>query len=122
MTEKGWKTDIRKACEEVGTYKECFFPMMDTLAWILAERDKAIQDYIKGGRERVIEHTNKNGSTNEAQNPILRLINDYNRDALSYWRELGLTPAGLKKLNEAAMKNEEKGSNLEKALAKLGGA
>ena len=31
-----------------------------------------------------------------------------NRDALAYWRDLGLTPAGLKKINEEAMAADKK--------------
>ena len=52
----------------------------------------------------LVKHTNKGGATNIEQNPALRLINELNRDALAYWRDLGLTPAGLKKIDEDAMK------------------
>ena len=38
----------------------------------------------------------------------LVLIMELNRDTLSYWRDLGLTPAGLKKINESALKAENK--------------
>ena len=70
----------------------------------------------------IVEHTNKAGATNIEQNPLLRLILQLNRDALAYWRDLGLTPAGLKKLNENALKTEKKkGTALEEALARLGG-
>lgn len=31
-------------------------------------------------------------------------MNDLNRDALTYWRELGLTPKGLRAINDAALK------------------
>ena len=51
----------------------------------------------------MIEYTNKGGSTNHIQNPLLKLANELNRDALTYWKELGLTPAGLKRLNEKAL-------------------
>lgn len=53
------------------------------------------------------------------QNPLLRLINDLNRDALTYWRDLGLTPAGLKKINESALK-DNKADALTEALRELG--
>ena len=67
----------------------------------------------------VVEHTNKNGSTYLEQNPALRLINELNRDALAYWRDLGLTPAGLKKIDEDALK-KKKESALAAALRSLG--
>lgn len=68
-----------------------------------------------------MEHTNQGGATNATQNPALRLINDLNRDALAYWRDLGLTPSGLRKINDSAMKESRKESALEKALKSLGG-
>ena len=52
----------------------------------------------------LIEHTNKAGATNIEQNPAIRLINDLNRDALAYCRELGLTAASLRRINESALR------------------
>jgi hypothetical protein len=46
---------------------------------------------------------------------------DLNTQALAYWRDLGLTPAGLKKLNEAALKPAVKKTALEEALGSFGG-
>lgn len=68
----------------------------------------------------MVRHTNKAGATNIEQNPALRLINDLNRDALTYWRDLGLTPAGLKKIDENSMK-QKKQSSLAEVLMDLGG-
>lgn len=116
MTKTRWKSRIKKACNEVGTYQKSFDAVIDTLAGILERRDKALEEY---DGTLIIEHTNKNGSTNKEQNPLIRLINDLNRDALAYWRELGLTPAGLKRINDAAVKGSKKPSALEKALEKL---
>ena len=122
MDVKQWKTKIRKACREAGTYRTCFDAAIDTLADILARRDEAQELFEESGRAILVEHTNKAGATNIEQNPAIRLINDLNRDALAYWRDLGLTPAGLKKINEAALKEQKKDSALEAALSKLGGA
>lgn len=104
MKARSWKTKIRKAMLEVGTYQPAFDPIVDTLADILAKRDEAQELYKKSGGVPVVTHTNKAGAKNVEQNPVLRLINDLNRDALQYWRDLGLTPAGLKKINDEAMK------------------
>ena len=64
----------------------------------------------------LIEYTNKNGTTNMIKNPLLTLLNDLDRDALAYWRDLGLTPAGLRKINEKAVQPRKKdlGELLEK--------
>lgn len=119
MTKRKWKIKIKKACEEAGTYRPFFDMTIDTLADILEKRDKALKEYEDSGSEAIVEHTNKSGATNREQNPILRLINDYNRDALTYWRDLGLTPAGLKKINDKAMQ-KPKQSALAEALKSLG--
>lgn len=116
MTAKSWEKRIRTACENAGTYKNCFDSVIETLAQIMAERDEAVKAY---DGNPIVEHTNQGGATNLAQNPALRLINDLNRDALAYWRELGLTPKGLKQINEAAIKEKTKQSALEKALNAL---
>lgn len=120
MTKKQWKAKIKKATEEAGTYRPFFDSVIDTLADILEARDNAKKHFEDSGADSVVEHTNKGGNTNLAQHPALRLVNDLNRDALAYWRELGLTPAGLKKINEDAMKKVEKDA-LAEALKSLGG-
>lgn len=76
---------------------------MDELAGILERRDAAVAEYDRDPRP-VIEYTNKAEATNIVKNPLLMLIDDMNRDALAYWRDLGLTPAGLRKINEQALK------------------
>lgn len=116
MTAKSWEKRIRTACENAGTYKDCFNSVIETLSQIMEERDQARAAY---NGEPIVEHTNKGGNTNLEQNPALRLINDLNRDALAYWRELGLTPKGLRQINEAAIKETKKVSALEKALNAL---
>ena len=116
MKKATWKKRIRDACTEVGTYQKSFDAVIDTLAGILENRDKAVEQW---DGEIIVEHTNKSGATNKEQNPLLRLINDLNRDALAYWRDLGLTPAGLKRINESAIREKKEQSPLEKALAQL---
>lgn len=119
MKKSGWKKKIKDAAEQAGTYRPFFDSIIDTLADILARRDEAQELFEKSGGNILIKHTNKGGATNLEQNPALRLVNDLNRDALAYWKELGLTPAGLKKLNDSALKVETKSSFAE-VLANMG--
>lgn len=121
MNKEGWKKRIEEACNSAGTYRREFDSVIDTLAGIMEKRDAAEMAFEAGGSEVIVEHTNKGGAVNIEQNPIIRLINDLNRDALAYWRDLGLTPAGLKRINEMAVKTTEKESALEAALKKIGG-
>lgn len=120
MNQKAWKSKIKKNTVQIGTYRKEFEPIIDTLAAVMETRDEALEAYEQQGRHPVIEHTNQGGNTNSVKNPLLVLLSDLNAQALTYWRELGLTPAGLKKLNEQAVKIEAKKSALESALDSLG--
>lgn len=120
MRKSDWKKKIKEQCEAVGTYKKSFLPVIDTLAATLEQRDKTHAEFARSGGKSCIEYTNKNGSTNLIKNPLLVLWDDLNKSALAYWRDLGLTPAGLKKIDESAMKKEKK-SGLAEVLKDLGG-
>lgn len=116
-----WRTRIVKCCEAAGTYKDYFGPVIDTLADILEKRDAVQQQFIDSGGELLVEYTNKAGATNLALNPLVKFVNDLNNTALTYWKELGLTAASLKKINEQAIKARIELSPLDKALSELGG-
>ena len=110
MTAAEWKKRITRDVKAAGTYQKYFGSVIDTLARILERRDDAEALFIASGGNILVKHTNKGGATNIEQNPALRLINDLNRDALAYWRDLGLTPAGYKRLNlEAAQTKSNDG-------------
>lgn len=109
MTRTTWKKKIKECMEKAGTYRDCFEPVMDTLADILEKRDNTQELYEKSGANPVVKHTNKGGATNIEKNPLLVVVNDLNRDALAYWKELGLTPSGLKKINEEGLKKKNVG-------------
>ena len=78
-------------------------------------RDKAMEQYISSGGNPVVIHTNKAKERNLVKNPALIAVNDLNTTALAYWRDLGLTPAGLRRISEDAMKAPRK-SALAEAL------
>ena len=119
MDKAEWKERIIRSCEEVGTYKSSFDDVIDVLAGIMARRDEAEILYEEMGAMTVVEHTNKGGSTNIVKNPALVVIDDMNKTALAYWRDLGLTPAGLKRIKEFKLQDEGKKSALEVALEEL---
>lgn len=120
MDRDAWSARITASCQQAGTWRPYFDDIIATLADILARRDEARALFDESGGNILVNHTNKAGATNVEQNPVLRMVNDLNRDALAYWRDLGLTPAGLKKIDEGAMKQRRK-SALGEALKGLGG-
>lgn len=115
-----WEKRIREACEEAGTYKRIFDPVIATLAGIMEQRDSAQKLFEESGGETVVIYKNKSGATNPVKNPALVVVMDLNAQALAYWRDLGLTPAGLKKINEDAMKGKKRDA-LAEALKELSG-
>lgn len=118
MKKDEWRKKIIKDAEEAGTYRPFFDSVIDTLAGIMETRDNAQEKYELSGGQTIVEHTNKGGATNIVKNPALVVLMDCNAQALSYWRDLGLTPAGLKKLNAEAIK-EDTGGAFADLLAKI---
>ncbi|MCQ2549909.1 MAG: P27 family phage terminase small subunit [Lachnospiraceae bacterium] len=107
MKKKTWAKKIKDACKEAGTYRPFFENSINTLAEILEKRDEAEEFYKESGGKPIVEYTNKNGSTNMVKNPALVVWDDMNKSALNYWRDLGLTPAGLKKIDDTALQKKE---------------
>lgn len=117
---KTWVRRIRQACQDAGTYREYFDMTINSLADLLEIRDQAMEQYIASGGKPVVVHTNKAKEKNLVKNPALLAYDDLNKTALAYWRDLGLTPAGLKRINDEAMK-EKKRDALAEALKELSG-
>lgn len=120
MKKRTWEKRIREACEKAGTYRPFFDTIIATTAELLEKRDAVEEYYKKTGSLPLIEYTNKSGATNLVKNPALIMWDDLNKTALAYWRDLGLTPAGLKRIDQTAMKEKKKNS-LAEALRDLGG-
>ena len=119
MKSAQWKKKIISACEGVGTYKKEFDTVIDTLSSVLESRDKVYEQFITSGGNAVINYTNKGGRTNLVKNPLMTSWLDLNAQALTYWRDLGLTPSGLKKITGENIKPNEKKSSLAEILKEL---
>ena len=119
MNKEEWRERIKQSAVDAGTYKEFFDDVIDTLAGIMEMRDDAQAKYEAMGGSTIVQHTNKGGATNIVKNPALVVVGEMNTQALAYWRDLGLTPAGLKRINEAAM-SKPKRSALAEALKDIG--
>ena len=112
--------EIRTACQGLGTYRDEFDPAIWALAKVEEERDDAWAEFEAEGGIRIITTINKAGAKYRQQNPSYTVWLNLGAESRSQRRELGLTPAGLKKLREDAMKAPKK-SALAEALAKLDG-
>lgn len=117
MNKEEWKKEIVKACKKAGTYEVFFGSVIDTLSQIMETRDKAHEQYVQSGGHPTIIHTNKAKEKNVVKNPILVMENELNAQALAYWRDLGLTPSGYKKL-DGKIEKDSSGA-LEKIIASI---
>ena len=93
-----YKKKIIADMKSVGTYKPEFDKVATNLANIYEDMDVAREQFKKSGGNIVVKHTNKNGSTNIVKNPFFLAIEGLQNNILLYSRELGLTPAGYKKI------------------------
>lgn len=108
MNKDEWIDVISSSCQSIGTYRKEFDAVISTLAEILEARDACQAEFTKKGCKPTVQKKNVKGGKNVVRNPLLDTIMTLNTQALTYWRDLGLTPAGLKKINESALKQEKK--------------
>ncbi len=121
MIKTEWRKQIVQACKEAGTYRPYFDSVIDTLAETMEMRDDAREKFYASGGQTIVAHTNKGGATNIVKNPALVVVDDLNKTALAYWRDLGLTPAGLKRISDFKPTEARPKTELERALEKLSG-
>lgn len=99
MKQADWKNKLKKACFDNSTYQDCFDTSLKVLAQILERRDDAYDWYKQlGGRTMYYDEDNK-----LQRNPALSVIESTEKDMLPYLRDLGLTPAGLKRIESNAI-------------------
>ena len=110
---------IKNLMEMVGTYNESFDLTIGLLARMIDDYGQSLEDFKKSGGQIVIEHTNREGHTNLIKNPYYQAIEGMRKDLIVYLRDLGLTPAGLKKINQQAFEAEVNDSPLNEVLKRL---
>lgn len=104
-TEGQYKRAIVRKTKTVGTYRAEVVETINRLAKLYVQADKLTEQFEESGGMVVVEHTNKAGATNLVKNPIFAARMDVYNQLLEYERELGLTPAAMKKM---AIKGQEK--------------
>lgn len=118
MGVKKYKASTINKMKQIGTYKVEFEAIIDKYCDLLIRYDNAVEAFKNSGGDLIVEHTNKAGATNQTKNPYYQIIENLDSTIVKYSAELGLTPAGLKKINDKSM-FAKKESVLEKALSKL---
>ena len=98
MNKTEWKTIIEDQIKFDHDYIPSFQTTIQILSEMLEERDRVYSMYIESGAQPVVNFTSDRGAINLKPNPLLRTWQDINTLCLSYLRDLGLTAAGLRKL------------------------
>lgn len=114
------KRTIIERMTKLGTYKPQYMEAINRTAKLYVQMDEIEAAFAKSGGKIVVVHTNKAGAKNFVKNPFLQARDEVYTQLLAHERELGLTPAALKRINEAAMAKEKK-STLGEALKALSG-
>ena len=98
MTKEEWKKIIEdQICFDKSNIAS-FQTTIIILAEMLEERDRIYKAYVDTGAEPVVTFKSDRGAENLKQNPLLRQWQEINTAVLAYLRDLGITPAGLRKL------------------------
>lgn len=118
MKKGAWKKNIIANMKAIGTYQDAYLGAVDTLADILARRDMALKQWTEEGCQLTVVKTLDRGNQNLAKNPLLAILQECEKDALTYWSQLGLTPSGLKK-SFSEEKEKARTSMLANALKEL---
>ena len=98
MTKEEYAEIIRGQINIEAGYLSSFETTILILSEILEERDRIYDEYKNAGSKPVIEFTTDRKSVNPKINPLLDTWNKLNTTALAYLDKLGLTAAGLRKL------------------------
>ena len=106
-----YKSKIKKAMQAVGTYKKEHETAIEICAGMLADYDEAMS--AGGGEKFLITDGEKT-----VKNPLYAIKEKLRADILVYLRELGLTPAGLRKMQQQEETKENK-SKLVEVLGEL---
>ena len=121
--EKTVENDITKniigCMKAIGTYDNAFMLSIGILDGLLSDYYRAREEWIDDGGQLVMEYTNKNGQTNTVKNPLYQSMEKLRMDILTYLRELGITPSGLKKLKQDSFGDNTKVSKVEEMLISL---
>jgi hypothetical protein len=109
---------VKEDMEVVGTYRPQFDRTIRTYSEMSYDYKLLMRLFDESNDPYIEEYTNKSGATNAMATAIYTEIKMIRKEMITYESVLGLTPAGLKKINKE-MDQKNKSSSLAKALSKL---
>lgn len=103
----------------LGTYDNAFVLSISVLDKLFSDYYKIRKEWEETGSKVAIVRTDSKGRENITTNPLYRSLEKLRMDILSYLRDLGLTPNGLKKIKQDSFQEDDKVSKVEEVLFKL---
>jgi hypothetical protein len=105
--------------KDVGTYRKQFERTVRTYAEMSYDYKLLMRKFEESNDQFIDEYTNKSGATNAMTTAVYSEIKMIRKEMVTYESILGLTPAGLKRINNEMDLKKKKASNLAKALSQL---
>ncbi|QIZ07611.1 P27 family phage terminase small subunit [Priestia megaterium] len=103
--------------QRLGIYRPEFDQTVQIYSGLIKQYNDLLKE-LKESKFKVIEPTTRNNDSMK-KSPLIGVLETLRKDILTYSNCLGLTPMGLRKINDE-MKNEQKKlSKLEEALINL---
>lgn len=108
---------IKENMKALGVYKPEFDMTIEIYSGLI-DQYQALEREFKKSKFTVIEKTGY--SDNSKKSPMVATLENLRKDILQYSNALGLTPSGLKKINDELNTKKKKLSKLEMALNNFG--
>ena len=121
--QKTIKKIVKKTVENMtalGTYRAQFAAAIQNYAEMRYQLSELNAQFYAGGCKITEMYTNKAGATNERKTALYMAIETLRRDIAATEDRLGLTPSGMKRINDREMKSRKRESKLDRALKSSG--
>lgn len=112
------KETIKKRTIEAMTNLNVYKAEYDAVIDIYSELREQYERYTKELESQGYKYSEFTAQGGEKKSPLIAVLETLRKDILQYSVQLGLTPAGLKKMNEKSGDNEKK-SILAEALKRI---
>lgn len=89
--------------KSVGTYKDEFIPIVSRYSELRVQYIIVIDRWYSSGCTITEEYTNKAGATNIRKTALYQAVENLRKELTEHENILGLTPSGLKKINDKSM-------------------
>lgn len=114
-------TETIESMKTLGTYRKEFSPAITRYCELRVQFNVMMGQWYSCGCIISEEYTNKAGATNIRKTALYLAIESLRKELREMESDLGLTPAGIKKINDEMKKGNKKTSKLAEAIAALGG-